>query len=316
MITRTLLAATVTAELLLAQSNRLQNGDFENGPPIPGNQTELTVTGAELPGWFIPLGNCDYNSPFWSPSSGNRSLDLHGVARGAIEQTIATQPGDNYEVVFDLGAAGPQSCRVSAAGLTSQLFSHAGGQFPNVTYALDRRWSFVANHSTATIRFDSASLPTDANGPHIDNVRVFRTSWPASFRTFGNGCAGSAGTPVLDALPGSRPVLGHAFTVELRNLSSSLADAAFLLIGVEAATSPIQLDSIGMPGCALYIQPLDAAALLKFAGTARWRVVIPQDPAIVGGLVTLQGLAFERFPTPNPLGAVTSNAAEALIGTL
>lgn len=67
-ITRTLLAATVTAELLLAQSNLLQNGDFENGPPIPATKQEFTVTGAELPGWFIPLGNCDYNSPFWSPS--------------------------------------------------------------------------------------------------------------------------------------------------------------------------------------------------------------------------------------------------------
>lgn len=62
--------------------------------------------------------------------------------------------------------------------------------------------------------------------------------------------------------PGSTPLVGQAFTVELRNLSSSLADAVFLLIGVDAARSPIALDWI-RHGCALYIQPLDATPLLR-----------------------------------------------------
>lgn len=299
---------------VLSQANLLQNGDFEIGPPIPGNQTEFTVTGAQLPGWFIPFGNCDINGPFWTPSSGSRSIDLHGTQRGAIEQTVPTHPGARYSVLFDLGASGTQACVVLAAGQSSPTFTHVGAPFPRVTYARDQSWSFAATGASTTVRFDSASGGNGASGAHIDNVRVYRTTVPATFQRFGAGCAGSNGTPMLDALAGSRPLLGQEFNAELTDLSVSLADAVFLLIGLDRAAPPTPLDPIGMPGCNLLVVPIDATPLLKFNGVARWRATVPNALGLLGATVVIQGFAFDRNPAPNSLGATTSNGGELFFG--
>lgn len=312
-LTRATLLLSLCAPVC-SQNNLLQNGDFELGPTIPGGQTEVTIFGNEVPGWSVALGNCDFNSAFWTPSSGQHSIDLHGTERGAIQQTFLTQSGATYLMMFDLGASGTQACYVSAAGQTSPTFTHTGGTFPQVTYALDQTWSFVANAAITTLRFDSASGGNSAGGAHIDHVRVFRAAATASFRSFGSGCPGSAGTPSLSAFGGSRPLLGQQFDAELLNLSGSLADAAFLLIGLESANPPTPLDAIGMEGCNLLIVPVDAWPLLKTGSTARWRPTIPNDLGLLGASIFVQEFGFDRNPAPNLLGATTSNAAELVLG--
>ena len=311
MLARIVIALTLAAALG-AQANLLQNGDLESGPTIPTGHTQLTCFGSEIPGWRVVLGNVDFNAAFWSPSSGQHSVDLHGVERGAIEQTFPTHPGVLYEVLFDLGATETQRCYLSAAGLTSPTFSHTGPTWPRVTYARDQRWSFVATGTATTLRFDSPAA-SGAAGAHIDHVRVYARA-TAAFIPFGSGCAGSQGVPTLQAQSGSRPLIGQTFVAEVVKLSPSLADPIFIVFGLERAMPSVDLAKLGMPGCALHVSPLDARSLVKVGGVALWTVSIPQDTALDGAVLVAQGFAFDQAQSPNAFGATVTNGGELLLG--
>jgi hypothetical protein len=137
---------------------------------------------------------------------------------------------------------------------------------------------------------------------------------PASYRAFGTGCAGSAGTPRLAACAGSLPIVGRTFCAELTNLPTALSDPAFMLLGVTRPPTPVPLASIGMPGCTLDIDPLVAEALTKVGGIARWSVAIPNDPALLAAEFFDQGVVFDRNPPANALGVIMSNAAQGTVG--
>ena len=46
--------------------------------------------------------------------------------------------------------------------------------------------------------------------------------------SIGAGCSGSLGVPVLDAAPGSSPVVGSAFSLQLDNVPTGLAHILFV----------------------------------------------------------------------------------------
>lgn len=301
------------ATSLPAQTNLLRNGDFEVGPPIQAGQTERTVTGSEIPGWFVPYGNCDYNGPFWTPSSGVRSIDLHGIERGAIEQAVGTVPGAEYEVVFDLGATGQvASLQIVVGNQTSPPFAHAGPPHPRVSYLLDNRWRFTATAPTSTVRFESL-ISGGANGPHLDNVRLYAVG---SFATFGAGCSGSAGTPALSAL--GEPNLGATWTVQVSSLPAGAANVPFGILGVSRSTwaglaLPLSLVSIGAPGCDVLVSVDVAAPLTNLRGSATWDVPIPREVALAGAEVFVQAAVLDR--PANALGLAVSNGGAARVGS-
>src|SRR5262249_25412498 len=82
----------------------------------------------------------------------------------------------------------------------------------------------------------------------------------------GPGCAGSAGTPALDALPTTIPARGASFTLRLTSLPAQ-PGLALLAFGFDLALwngipLPMALDSIGLPGCRLWIGPAPGGTLL------------------------------------------------------
>ena len=152
-----------------------------------------------------------------------------------------------------------------------------------------------------------------------DVTRLLADTWeyfgtPASYATFGSGCAGSAGTPALTGLA-SGPWIGETFTLQVGQLP--VGRPAALLFGTSntvwnGTPLPFDLTPIGMPGCQLLVSADVTLPLTNNAGSATWSIALPSNPWLVGRQFVNQ--AFVSDPTANPLGFTTSNAGAAVIG--
>jgi hypothetical protein len=137
---------------------------------------------------------------------------------------------------------------------------------------------------------------------------------PASFTTFGTGCAGSAGTPQLAAAPYSLPWLGDTFTMRLTNLP---AQPAAMFFGVSktswgAFSLPLALGPFGMPGCTLYVSVDLVVGLSVTSGVATLALPVPNLPSLVGLSLYAQGVVVS--PATNSVGLVVSNAGDLRFG--
>ena len=139
----------------------------------------------------------------------------------------------------------------------------------------------------------------------------------ATYTSFGTGCAGSVGVPVLAATTGHLPRLGSKFDLELTGLPAGAFTRAFGMVGASNTTwlggnLPFDLRAAGMPGCNLLVSMDILHNLSIVSGKATWSFQIPTDPTVAGGQFYLQGLVFE--PGINQLGAIVSNAGAGRIG--
>jgi choice-of-anchor C domain-containing protein len=163
-----------------SQSSLVTNGDFEEmtADPCPGTWVTLPLGDTSIAGWTIVQDSVDFVCPeFWTPSHGQRSLDLGGLASGGIGQTISTIAGTRYEVRFDL--AGNPLCSPTVKTMRVS----ADGQFADFTFDVTGRsqfdmgwttqtWSFVADDGAALLTFISQDDPSSSCGPALDNVSV------------------------------------------------------------------------------------------------------------------------------------------------
>jgi hypothetical protein len=143
---------------------------------------------------------------------------------------------------------------------------------------------------------------------------------PATFATFGAGCAGSAGVPTLAAQPGSLPQLGSIFQLVVGNLAPT-SPLALGLLGISTSFNqnglgsyalPLALDGLGMPGCAQRVSADLLLALPAGGGIAPWPLPIANVPTLVGLTFYVQALAFDA--AANPFGAVTTNSGSGIVG--
>jgi hypothetical protein len=138
---------------------------------------------------------------------------------------------------------------------------------------------------------------------------------PATHAAFGTGCAGSAGTPSLLPLGGSRPWTGERFSLELTNLPPG--NSALVWLGTSRTVwgtlnLPLSLAPIGMPGCELRVRPDFALAVFNGNGSAILGLDVPADGSLVGAMFYDQALVGDR--TANAFGATVSNGGEGRIG--
>jgi hypothetical protein len=139
----------------------------------------------------------------------------------------------------------------------------------------------------------------------------------ATFSTFGNGCAGTVGTPRLLAAAGSRPVIGAQFAMELDQLPTVVFAVPFGILGFDrtawaGSPLPLALDSLGMIGCQAWIDPQFVVGLVNAQGRAAWTIAIPPVPAFLGSNFYVQGFVLDLGA--NAGNAVVSNAGDARIG--
>lgn len=277
-----LLASAVCAQA----PNLLVNGGFELGI---GNT--IMAPSTAMTGWTVFVGSIDQVT-MWQNSEGVRSIDLDGLSPGGIRQVVPTIAGRPYDVTFAVSGnpdlPGPKNMRVSAAG-QSQVFTFdsSGHNYQNMGW-VQRSWSFTANSSSTTLEFLSLSTPPSSQGPCLDDVRL--SDGTIGYLTpFGNGCAGTAGTPTL--IPNQLPAVGQPFSVALLQIPAN--SIGLLVLGNSQAGFPggiLPLSSIGMPGCSLYAN-LDVLSVIPNTGAFGayvWGDVLPNQPQIASALFTLQ----------------------------
>ena len=129
----------------------------------------------------------------------------------------------------------------------------------------------------------------------------------ASVTTVNTSCSGSAGYVAIRVVDDVLPWLGDPLRIELSSLPW-LRGAVFLfgasneMLG--SVRLPLDLGSIGMPGCPLGVAPLVSMTRISFLGLGSVDVSVPHDPLLVGSWLYVQGLAED--PGANPFGATTS----------
>jgi hypothetical protein len=179
-----------------------------------------------------------------------------------------------------------------------------------------------ANGSYETLgdlwQFDGVRwTPVSTGGQPVGGIWQFEAAPIPTFTRYGFGCAGSNGTPSLDAAPGSLPALGGILRLDLRQLPP--AGGTLLLgagLGISHAAGlplPLDLGFAGMPGCDLWIGLApDLSDLRSFAGsTHQVALAIPNLAALAGLQLALQALVFDTA-APNGFASM-SNAGIATI---
>ena len=121
------------------------------------------------------------------------------------------------------------------------------------------------------------------------------------------GCAGSRQATRL--VPRDTPRIGQTFALTLFDLP---VDIALLATGWQQ-TAPLDLGSLGMPGCELAVSTDVLTAIVGQSTRAKWSLPIPDLPALVGLRFYNQALVLDPF-AGNSFGAVLSDAMEGVIG--
>lgn len=148
-----------------AQANLLVNGSFEAGNFTPNAQGVQDVgfgPPAPMTGWSTFVGEVFWigngNAYGLTASDGSLHMSLYDPFRplvgvGSVQQTVASTPGAEYEVSFDLGSAagypGPVGVQVQAAGFAA-TFLASGTAAMNWEH---HSWRFTANDTSTVIAF-------------------------------------------------------------------------------------------------------------------------------------------------------------------
>jgi hypothetical protein len=151
----------------------------------------------------------------------------------------------------------------------------------------------------------------NANDQPTDGTIEFTPPAGATAASLGRGCPGSAGVPHLLGVGHAVPSLGTTFPLLLQNVRAApgfaLLAFGFGLSHWNGNALPYDLAAVGLPGCDLWIGPLDGlSVLLGTAGSGTFGLALPADPAFGGTVLAVQGLSFD-LGAPSGLGA-TSNA--------
>lgn len=137
-------------------------------------------------------------------------------------------------------------------------------------------------------------------------------AFPATFASYGAGCATSIGTPQL--LNAALPRLGTTMITNVTNMPIGLG---LMITGVSNQSSslgflPLDLGPFGMPSCFLRTSMELTDGLLTFGTTGSWSLNIPNQVALLGSQFYQQAFVFE--PGLNTFGGAMSDAAQWQIG--
>jgi choice-of-anchor C domain-containing protein len=177
-----------------AGANLINNGGFETGPiPLFFGFTPLA---SGLPDWSI-TGTIDYVGSYWTPSEGNRSIDLAGNSAGRISQSFSTEAGVPYRVSFAMAGnpdgGDPVKLLVSwVDNGTAQVFSFDTTGHSKQSMGWATKWfDFTASGSTTTLNFQSLMFGSPF-GAALDNILVAAVPIPATAWLLGIGLVGLA----------------------------------------------------------------------------------------------------------------------------
>lgn len=159
--------------------NLVRNGGFE-APDVPLG--EAYYKGDRMAAWHVTRGSVDLldEDYIWAAGTGEQSIDLAGWEDGAISQRIATKPGRNYLLVFQLAT---NVDKVSCPDpLKTVVVRFSGNPVATITASYDGRdydamgWTWTtlrvsATRSTSRLLFRSVTGDSPC-GPTLDSISL------------------------------------------------------------------------------------------------------------------------------------------------
>ena len=246
-----------------------------------------------------------YNVASPSPTiSGNIRITGYGTGNGTSGSPTANQAQKTH--------AGPRQSTSTANALRYGTDTTGGNSGSPVIYETTGDVIGVHTHGgctstgggnsgTSAARTDYASARAQALQLHV----------VGGFRTFGTGCGGSFGVPVL-ALRGV-PEVGHAVTAQVTGLNPNGLVFSMMLLGFSAPPA-VDLSPFGLQGCSLLVSPDARIATTSLFGNVSLGLGIPNRAALVSAQLYFQEFAVDLTAT-NSLHGVMSNAGEVTIGS-
>jgi hypothetical protein len=206
-----------------------------------GSVSSSAATLTVLPQAILLNGSFEYGSAAWTFSNSSVSTSTnpgYGMTDGTqivhfgwgqqkpdgvLSQSFPTVVGQAYRLAFDVGAfsrvnTAEQRLRVSVVGgatLVSQTIAMSAPGNGSQYHA--EAFTFVADSSTTTLRFEDQSSVTDSVDVVLDNVRVTLENAPRHPRARGNGAGDSTNT----ARRQPQGVTGSGRRTELRPANGS-----------------------------------------------------------------------------------------------
>jgi hypothetical protein len=163
-----------------------------------------------------------------------------------------------------------------------------------------------------------APLPTDfrlfAGGTTAGNVFAIDNltmTYGAECTSYGAGCPGALGVPSIACT--TLPVLGSTLSVQAGNLPVNIG---IMIAGLSNTLAsgviplPLDLTSLGWPGCSLLADPVVTDTLVGAGGSATWSLAIPSVGALMGLELFNQAASLD----PSPAGLAFSGGSRARIG--
>jgi hypothetical protein len=156
-------------------------------------------------------------------------------------------------------------------------------------------------------------------GHHLGNAKgdtwEYWCPTPASFSTFGKGCASTPTPPTISSA--TTPKLGSQFTLDLKGFLPK-PQGGYLILGMSdkkwgIIPLPLSLAFIQAPNCSLFVS-LDSSNFFvtDSSGAFSAKFTIPSAPTLIG--TTFFGQAWAGDPFANQLGLATTNAFKAVVG--
>ena len=233
---------------------------------------------------------------------------------------LSGQGGGGWAMRIDFDYANPtNSTSTQFAGLSIPNANGISLSPENTRAAVTSTPQSVAPPGTLVV-FDVQTGAVLHTVPLGNMWNIYTTVWQdesptATFLPFGSGCPGSLGVPTLAAAPGSRPALGTTFVTTAGNLPFGIAVLEVGLSNTLTSSSlplPLPLDTLGMIGCSLLVDPLVAFALVNAGSTANWTWTLPSNQTLFGQHFYAQAFALD--PAANAFGFTASNGADGKLG--
>ncbi|MBW1720223.1 MAG: choice-of-anchor C family protein [Deltaproteobacteria bacterium] len=182
------------------------NGSFEGDGDI-GNFLTLGVGNTDINGWTITSGTVDWIQDYWTPSDGDRSLDMSGSTKGTIAQIVLpTIIDQNYRVSFDMAGNpdGPPTVKTLQASVSppTKVFEFTFDISGKTTTEMgwETMWfDFTATNTWGYTMLSFGDLTGDSDGDWfgaaLDNVQIVEIDSapvpePATVMLVGTGLLG------------------------------------------------------------------------------------------------------------------------------
>src|SRR5262249_37775367 len=202
----------------------------------------------------------------------NDTWEFDGTSWARTTAALAPPPRRFHALAFDSG----RGRTILFGGLDDAL-----GRLLDDCWEYDGvRWTLITGSPSPSPRAYHAMAHDSARGRTIlfggtasaSDTWEFSPPATATWTRHGLGCAGSAGTPSLDAAPGAVPQLGTTFPLQLASLPAQ-PGLALLTFGTgiarwNGAALPLALDGLGLPSCKLWIEPGAAGAIAHHGDAA------------------------------------------------